>query len=110
MHTAVRQRVTFGFATTIDLLSWVIAALLGVKLVATLILLRRDPSVRLITRSGASLWWATKVTPLLAVPCMVLVAAIEHDAASFTIYSMLMLFVAIAVPAVVWRRFRRRAR
>ena len=34
--------MTFGFSTLIDLLSWTIVALLGLKTAATIILLRRD--------------------------------------------------------------------
>ena len=102
--------MTFGFASLIDLLSWTIAALLGLKVAAMIVLLRRDRQSWFETPSGTFLWWSSKVTPLLAVPCMILVAVLTHRLAEAWAYAALMVFVLIAVPVAIWNRFGRRRR
>jgi hypothetical protein len=88
------------------LLRWcAVIALLGLKVIATLVLLRRPPGARTADRLGWRLWWATKVTPILAVPCLIAIAFIEQDRNGLWVYSLLMAFVLIAVPIVIWRRF-----
>ena len=99
--------MTFGFGSLVDLLSWTIAALLGLKVVATIILLRRDRRTWFQTPGGAVLWWSSKVTPLLAVPCMILVALLTGRVAEAWAYGALMAFVLVAVPVAVASRFRR---
>ena len=79
--------------------------LVGIKALATLVLLRRPPAERTADRLGRWLWWSTKITPILAVPCLIAVARIEHDPGGFWGYSLLMVFVLVAVPIMVWRRF-----
>jgi hypothetical protein len=92
----------------IDSLLWTaVILLLGLKLVATLILLRRPPESRLADRQGRWLWWATKITPVLAVPCLIAAAWIEQDRAGMLVYPLLMAFVLVAVPLMAWRRFGR---
>lgn len=89
----------------IDGLLWTaVILLLGLKVVATVLLLRRPAETRLATRQGRWLWWATKITPLLAVPCMIAAARIEQDRAGMLVYPLLMAFVLVAVPVMIWRR------
>ncbi|MET0309611.1 MAG: hypothetical protein ABW023_12970 [Sphingomonas sp.] len=85
-----------------------VVLLLGLKVVATVILLSRDRTRWFQTRSGAFLWWSSKITPLLAVPCMIAIANLQHRFADAWIYWGLMGFVALAVPMAVWSRFYRR--
>jgi hypothetical protein len=99
--------MTFGFSTLIDALSWVIVMLLGLKVAATITLLGRDRQTWFQARWSAGLWWSTKVTPILAVPCMITVALLRHRTGDAWAYGGLMLFVLVAGPIVVWRRFYR---
>lgn len=98
--------MTFGTSSFVDLLSWLTATLLAIKLVATVVLLTRDRSTWLDARSTAALWWSSKIVPVLAVPCLILIATIEHDRTSLDLYAALMLFVMVMVPLVVARRLR----
>jgi high-affinity Fe2+/Pb2+ permease len=100
--------MTFGFATLVDLLSWMVAALLALKVAATLVLLRQDKARWFDTRRGALLWWSTKIVPLLALPCMIAIALLGRRPAEAWTYAALMVFVLIAVPLAIWSRFRRR--
>lgn len=97
--------MTFGFHTINDALSWAIVVLLGLKVAATIILLARDKRTWFQARWSAVLWWSTKVAPVLAVPCMIAIALLQNKASDAWAYGGLMLFVLIAVPIVVWRRF-----
>jgi hypothetical protein len=101
--------MSFGFGSIVDLLSWAIAALLALKVAATIILLQRDRQNWFDTRSGAFLWWSSKVVPLLAVPCMIAIALITHRIGDVWAYGALMVFVLLAVPFAIWNRFRARA-
>ncbi len=101
--------MTFGFSTLIDALSWAIVGLLGLKVAATIVLLARDKETWFHARWSAGLWWSTKVTPILAVPCMIAIALLQNRGGDAWAYGGLMLFVLIAVPIVVWRRFYRTA-
>lgn len=92
---------------TVALLWAAVILLLGTKLTATLMLLQRAPESRLASSQGRLLWWATKITPLLAVPCLIAIAWIGEDRAGLLVYPLLMAFVLVAVPLVAWRRFRR---
>ena len=92
-----------GSSLAVPLLGTAAAILLGAKLVATAILLRRNKQERLRSRSGRWLWWTTKLTPVVAVPCMIAVAVLRHRAADAAIYLGLLLFVLIAVPVMIWR-------
>lgn len=98
--------MTFGFSTIVDALSWATALLLSLKVVATVVLLRRDKRTWFQTRWSAGLWWATKVTPFLAVPCMIAIAQLQHRVGEFWAYGALMMFVIVAVQIVIWHRFR----
>jgi hypothetical protein len=97
--------MTFGFSTIIDALSWAIVLLLGVKIAATIVLLGRDKDSWFRLRWSSYLWWATKITPFFAVPCMIAIALLQHRMGDAWTYGGLMLFVIIAVPVIVWRRF-----
>lgn len=98
---------TFGLSTVIDALSWAIVMLLGLKVAATIILLSRDKRTWFQARWSADLWWSTKMTPILAVPCMIVIALLQNKAGDAWAYGGLMPVVLIAVPIVVWRRFHR---
>ncbi|WP_257550051.1 hypothetical protein [Sphingopyxis sp. DBS4] len=100
--------MTFGFSTASDFLSWVVVALLGIKVVSTVVLLRRDKDTWFKSRRTAALWWSTKVTPILAVPCMIAIAVQQNRVSDAWGYGALMCFVLLAVPFIVWRRFVRR--
>ncbi|MFS2110378.1 hypothetical protein ACCC88_11855 [Sphingomonas sp. Sphisp140] len=91
---------------TVDLLWAAVILLLGTKLAATLVLLPRSSEARLASPQGRLLWWATKITPLLAVPCLIAIAWIEQDRAGMLVYPLLMAFVLVTVPLLAWRRFR----
>ena len=100
----------FGFATWIDLLSWTIAGVLGAKVLATVILLAVNRDARDQPGWGSILWWVTKITPLIAVPCLIGLALLERDQSLLQLSLGLALFVIIAVPLVVRHRRRRIAR
>lgn len=99
--------LTFGLSTPIDALSWVITLTLGMKLVATIILLRVRQEVWDRPGWGANLWWITKITPIIAVPCFALIAVLQGDADLVWLSTALMLFVIVAVP---WKVRQRRKR
>jgi hypothetical protein len=89
----------------VGLLWLAVILLLGLKVIATLILLARPPELRLASRHGVWLWWATKITPVFAVPCLIAIAWIENDRVGLWVYPLLMVFVLVAVPVMAWRRF-----
>lgn len=94
----------------IDSLLWTaVTLLLGLKLATTFILLRHPAETRLATRQGRRLWWATKITPPLAVPFLIAAARLEHDRTDMLVYPLLMVFVLVAAPVMVWRRFVRQS-
>ena len=97
----------FGFSTLLDLLSWIVAVTLGVKVLATLILLNFDKSVWDQPGWGAILWWSTKITPIIAVPCVIFIAWLQGMNDQIWIFVGLMVFVVVAVP---WKIRQRRAR
>ena len=99
--------MTFGFHTLVDLLSWTAVLLVGIKALSTVILLARAPDQRLTGAYGLPLWWATKITPILAVPCLIAVAMIQNNQGEVWGYSALMMFVVIMVPVMIWKRFYR---
>jgi len=85
---------------------WAVAiGLLGLKLAATIILLLRPSATRLATVQGKWLWWATKITPIIAVPCLIVAAWIEQDRAGLWVWSLMMVFVTVAVPIKIRQRF-----
>jgi hypothetical protein len=102
--------MTFGFSTLIDLLSWVIVLTLGLKVVATLVLLGVPKDIWDRPGWGAALWWATKITPVVAVPCIIWLALLQGLTDLVWIYLALMLFVVIAVPLKIRQRRNRIAR
>jgi hypothetical protein len=100
--------MSFGFSSLIDLLSWLAVASLALKVAATIILLRRDGRRWFESPLNAALYWSTKITPLVAVPCLIAIAVIEHDRRDVWFFSAAMVYVLIAVPLTVWRRFHAR--
>lgn len=97
----------FGFTTAIDLLSWIVALALGSKVVATLIVLLVNKEARDQPGWGSILWWVTKVTPIIAVPCLVWIALLENDRSLVQLFLALGLFVIIAVPLAIGKRRKR---
>lgn len=99
--------VSFGFSTQIDFLSWLIVLALGAKLIATLILLAVGKEKRDCPGWGATLWWITKLTPIIAVPCMIWLTWLQRMTNLFLLFLGLMLFVIVAVPFKVRKRWDR---
>jgi len=102
--------MTFGFTTLIDLLSWTIVFALTVKLIATLIILIVNKEMRDQPGWGSTLWWATKITPIVAVPCFTWIALLEGDTSLVWLSLALGLFVLVAVPVKVGQRRNRIAK
>ncbi|WP_236697161.1 hypothetical protein [Sphingomonas sp. Leaf257] len=100
----------FGFSAPIDLLSWVVALMLSAKLIATLVLLLVDRDVRDRPGWGPILWWVTKLTPIIAIPCAVAIALLQRQFDAALLFGAMALFVAIAVPLKVTQRHARIAR
>lgn len=98
-----------GFATKLDLLSWIVILALGAKGAATAIVLLVDIEARDRPGWGTILWWVTKVTPLIAVPCLIWLAFLEKEMGLVQLYLALGVFVVIAVPIAVRKRRRRMA-
>lgn len=99
--------MTFGFSTLLDLLSWIVAVTLGAKVLATLILLNLDKSVWDQPGWGAILWWSTKITPMIAVPCVMYLAWLQGMTDQIWIFVGLMAFIMVAVPLKVRQRKKR---
>lgn len=96
--------MTFGFSTLIDALSWVVALTLGLKVVATLVLLIANRHLGDRSGWGAALWWATKITPVIAVPCFIWIALLQGTTNLVWVGLAMMLFVVIAVPLKICQR------
>lgn len=96
--------LTFGFSTTLDFLSWIVVLTLGFKLLATLVLLNVSKDVWDRPGWGAVLWWSTKITPLIAVPCAIGIAWLQRMTDQIWIFVALMLFVVVAVPLKIRQR------
>ncbi len=101
---------SFGFSAPIDMLSWVVALMLGAKLIATLVLLPVGRNVSHRPGWGPIVWWVTKLTPIVAIPCAVAVALLQRQFDAALLFGAMALFVAIAVPLKVRQRQARIAR
>lgn len=101
--------LTFGSSTLIDLLSWIVVLTLGFKALATIILLTVKQEVRDQPGWGSVLWWATKIAPIIAVPCGISIAWLQRQTSLVWVFSALMVFVVIAVPMKVRQRRARMA-
>lgn len=66
-----RNMLTFGFSTLIDLLSWVAALAIGLKIAATLFVLIVNKDMRDQPGWGSALWWVTMITPIVVVSCLI---------------------------------------
>lgn len=96
--------LTFGSSTLLDLLSWIVVLTLGLKVVATLTLLNVSKDVWDRPGWGAILWWSTKITPVIAVPCVIWIAWLQGMTDQVWIFIALMLFVVVAVPLKIQQR------
>ncbi|MCA1654517.1 MAG: hypothetical protein ABR588_02335 [Sphingomicrobium sp.] len=102
--------MTFGFTTLIDVLSWIVVFALTLKVGATLIILIGNKEMRDQPGWGSTLWWATKTTPIVAVPCLIWIAMLEGDASLAWLFLALGLFVIVAVPLKIRQRRNRIAK
>ena len=102
--------ITLGFRTLANLLSWIVILALGSKVIATFIVLIVNKEMRDQPGWGSFLWWVTKVTPIIAVPCLIWLALLEGDADLVWLFLALGLFVAIAVPLKIRQRQNRIAK
>ena len=100
----------FSPSPLIATLSWIVAIALGAKLVATIILLSVGKGMRDRPGWGAMLWWLTKITPVIAVPCAILIAWLQGLTGPLWLFVVLMLFVLVAVPLKIRGRRTRIAR
>lgn len=89
-----------------DPLIWVVILAMGIKALATLILLCANKSVRFRPGWGSTLWWATKITPILAAPCALEIARRQHNDAMVALFAAMTLFVIIVVPLKIRQRRR----
>lgn len=105
-HTSM---MSFGFLTLIDFLSWVVVLTLGSKLVATLVLLSVSKDVWDRPGWGSILWWVTKITPVVAVPCAIWLAWLQGMTNQVWLFIAMMLFVVVAVPLKIRQRRNRMA-
>lgn len=96
--------LTFGFSTLLDLLIWMVVLTLGLKIVATLMLLNVSKVVWERPGWGAILWWSTKITPVIAVPCGIWIAWLQGMTDQVWMFIALMLFVVVAVPLKIRQR------
>ncbi|MDB5577565.1 MAG: hypothetical protein JWR80_2741 [Bradyrhizobium sp.] len=102
--------LTFGFSTLIDVLSWVVVLTLGLKVMATLVLMSVNKDVWDRPGWGTALWWITKITPVIAVPCVVWIALLQGMTNLVWVFQAMMLFVVIAVPLKIRQRRSRIAK
>lgn len=102
--------VMFGFATLIDVLSWIVVLSLTLKVMATLILLIVNKEMRDQPGWGSTLWWVTKIAPIIAVPCLIWIALLEREAGLVWLFLALGLFVVVAVPLKIRQRQKRVAK
>jgi hypothetical protein len=102
--------MTFGHMTLIDALSWIIVLTLGLKLLATVLLLTIALPTTIYAKARSALWWSTKITPLIAVPCFIWLCACEGMTDYAWLGSALMVFVVIAVPFKIAQRRHRMVR
>lgn len=99
--------LTFGFSTLIDFLSWIAALAIGLKVAATLFVLIVNKEMRDQPGWGSALWWVTKITPIVAVSCLICVALLQHNTGLVWFYCAAALFVAVAVPLKIRQRRNR---
>lgn len=99
--------LTFGFSTLIDFLSWIAAFAIGLKVAATLFVLIVNKDMRDQPGWGSALWWVTKITPIVAVSCLICIALRQRDSALVWFYCAVGLFVVVAVPLKIRQRRNR---
>ena len=100
----------FGFSTPVDLLSWIVVVTLGAKLLATIVVVIAGKHVVDRPGWGSILWWVTKLTPIIAIPCAIAVAVMQKQDDAIIAFVAMTLFVIIAVPLKIRQRGRRIAR
>ena len=99
--------LTFGFSTLIDFLSWLAALAIGLKVAATLFVLIVNKDMRDQPGWGSTLWWVTKITPIVAVSCLIWIALMQREAGLVWFYCAAGLFVIVAVPLKIRQRRNR---
>lgn len=102
--------MTFGLTTLIDILSWIVVLSLGLKVMATLFVLIVNKEMRDQPGWGSALWWATKITPIIAVPCLIWIALLEGETGLAWLFLALGWFVIVAVPLKIRQRRNRIAK
>ncbi|WP_428970076.1 hypothetical protein ACQR50_05185 [Sphingomonas sp. Xoc002] len=95
---------SFGFLTLTDLLSWIILLTLGAKAVATIVMLMAGRHVMDQPGWGSVLWWLTKLTPVIAIPCAITLAVLRKQNDATLVIAAMALFVIIAVPLKIRQR------
>lgn len=96
--------LSFGFSTQIDLLTWLVVVTLAAKVIATSILLIVGKENRDRPGWGAALWWITKITPVIALPCMIWLARLQGLTSAVWLFLALLLFVVVTVPLKIRQR------
>ena len=102
--------MTFGSTTLIDLLSWMVALALGAKAIATLVVLIVNKQMRDQPGWGSALWWVTKITPIIAVPCVLWIGLLAGDRSLVWVGLVLGVFIIIALPLKIRQRRHRIAK
>lgn len=99
--------MTFGFSTLIDFLSWLVALAIGLKVAATLFVLIVNKDMRDQPGWGSALWWVTKITPFVAVSCLIWTSVLQRETGLVWFYCAAGLFVIVAVPLKIRQRRNR---
>ncbi len=102
--------MTFGFSTAIDMVSWMVTMLLGAKLMATLVLLNVDRELWFANTRNLSIWWLTKISPLIAMPGLIALGRLQNDTHLTWAGTAFTIFVFIAVPIKIRATFSDRVR
>jgi hypothetical protein len=82
----------------IVILTAIIVLAMAAKIVATAVLLIVGKAARDRPGWGSMLWWVTKITPVIAVPCLFWIARAENNIFMMKLSLGLGLFVAVAMP------------
>lgn len=104
------MNMTFGFTTLTDFLSWIVVFAFTLKVLSTLFILIINKEMRDQPGWGPALWWVTKITPVVAVPCLIWIALLQGEASSAWLFFGLGLFVFVAVSLKVRERRTRIAK
>jgi hypothetical protein len=78
----------------------------ALKILATGVLLSVDKDVRYRPGWGSGLWWATKITPLIAAPSATWIGVLEGLPLLVWVGTAMTLFAVVAVPMKIGQRRR----